>query len=104
MLVLGGGVPLAFAAMAKLIVDAVRPIETGVASGMNTVMRTIGGVVGGQVGAAILTANTIGEHGRADRVGVHGRLLDLRGGRLRRRADRAPRNALAVVVTGPRGC
>ena len=60
MLVLGGGAPLAFAAMAKLIIDAVRPSETGVATGMNTVMRTIGGVVGGQVGAAILTAQTIG--------------------------------------------
>jgi EmrB/QacA subfamily drug resistance transporter len=60
MLVLGGGAPLAFAAMAKLIMDAVRPSETGVATGMNTVMRTIGGVVGGQVGAAILTAQTIG--------------------------------------------
>ena len=60
MLVLGGGAPLAFAAMAKLIIDAVRPSETGIATGMNTVMRTIGGVVGGQVGAAILTASTIG--------------------------------------------
>ena len=59
MIVLGAGVPFAFAAMAKLIVDAVRPIETGVATGVNTVMRTIGGVIGGQVGAAILTAETI---------------------------------------------
>jgi EmrB/QacA subfamily drug resistance transporter len=50
----------AYAAMAKLIVDAVRPTETGVATGMNTVMRTIGGVVGGQVGAALLTSDTIG--------------------------------------------
>ena len=57
--VLGVGLPFTFAAMAKLIVDAVRPIETGVATGVNTVMRTIGGVVGGQVGAAILTAKTI---------------------------------------------
>lgn len=60
MLVLGGGLPFTFAAMAKLIVDAVRPTETGVATGMNTVMRTIGGIVGAQVGAAILTADTIG--------------------------------------------
>jgi EmrB/QacA subfamily drug resistance transporter len=57
--VLGLGVPFAFAAMAKLIVDAVRATETGVATGMNTVMRTIGGVMGGQIGAAILTADTI---------------------------------------------
>jgi len=60
MAIMGTGVPLAFAAMAKLIVDAVRPTETGVATGMNTVMRTIGGVVGGQIGAAILSADTIG--------------------------------------------
>ena len=59
MFVLGAGVPFAFAAMAKLIVDAVRPTETGIATGMNTVMRTIGGVIGGQLGAAILTAKTI---------------------------------------------
>jgi EmrB/QacA subfamily drug resistance transporter len=58
-LVLGIGLPFTFAAMAKLIVDSVRPIETGVATGVNTVMRTIGGVIGGQVGAAILTAETI---------------------------------------------
>jgi EmrB/QacA subfamily drug resistance transporter len=60
MLVLGGGLPMTFAAMANIIVDSVLPTETGVATGMNTVMRTVGGVIGGQVGAAILTANTIG--------------------------------------------
>ena len=57
---IGIGVPFAFAAMAKLIIDAVKPSETGVATGMNTVMRTIGSVIGGQVGAAIVTADTIG--------------------------------------------
>jgi EmrB/QacA subfamily drug resistance transporter len=60
MLVLGAGLPMTFAAMAKIIVDAVLPTETGVATGMNTVMRTVGGVVGGQVGAALLAANTLG--------------------------------------------
>jgi hypothetical protein len=59
MLVFGLGIPMTFAAMANIIVTAVRPTETGVATGMNTVMRTIGGVIGGQVGAAILTAETI---------------------------------------------
>jgi EmrB/QacA subfamily drug resistance transporter len=59
MIVLGSGIPFTFAAMAKVIVDSVRPVETGVATGMNTVMRTVGGVIGGQVGAAILTADTI---------------------------------------------
>jgi len=56
---LGAGIPFTLAAMGKLIIDAVRPTETGVATAMNAVMRTIGGVVGGQVGAAILTADTI---------------------------------------------
>ncbi len=60
MVFIGLGVPFAFAAMAKLIIDAVRPTETGVATGMNTVMRTVGGVIGGQVVAAILAADTIG--------------------------------------------
>jgi MFS family permease len=59
MVFIGIGVPFAFAAMAKLIVDAVRPSETGVATGMNTVMRTVGAVIGGQVGAAIVSADTI---------------------------------------------
>jgi hypothetical protein len=63
MLVLGGGLPMTFAAMANIVVQSVRPTETGVATGMNTVMRTVGGVIGGQVGAAILTADTIGSTG-----------------------------------------
>jgi MFS family permease len=55
MIVLGTGVGFAFAAMPKLISDAVDPSETGVANGMNTVMRSVGGVVGGQVGAALVS-------------------------------------------------
>ncbi len=61
---LGVGIALAFAAIPTLIIGAVDPSETGVATGINMVMRTIGGVVGGQVGAALLTARTVG----ADRV------------------------------------
>jgi EmrB/QacA subfamily drug resistance transporter len=57
--ILAGGLPMTFAAMASLIVLNVRPSETGVATGMNTVMRTIGGVIGGQAGAALLSADTI---------------------------------------------
>jgi EmrB/QacA subfamily drug resistance transporter len=53
------GITFSFAAMATLIVDAVRLSETGVATGMNTVMRTIGGVIGGQIGAAILSTDRI---------------------------------------------
>jgi EmrB/QacA subfamily drug resistance transporter len=54
---LGLGIGLAFAAMANLIVDAVRQEETGVATGMNTICRSIGGALGGQVVATILAAS-----------------------------------------------
>ncbi len=63
MVLVGAGVGLVYAMLAKLIVDSVSPEVTGIALGMNTVMRTIGGVVGGQVGAAILSAVTIGPSG-----------------------------------------
>jgi MFS family permease len=59
MVFLGAGLPMTFAGMATIIVETVRPSETGVATGMNTVMRTIGGVIGGQAGAALLSADTI---------------------------------------------
>jgi MFS family permease len=52
--ILGAGIGLAFASLANLIVEAVRPDQTGVATGMNTVMRTLGGAVGGQVGASVI--------------------------------------------------
>ena len=55
----GIGIGFAFSSMANLIVEAVRPDETGVATGMNTVMRSIGGSIGAQVGASILAANTV---------------------------------------------
>ncbi len=54
---LGAGMGMAFAAMANLIVQAVPPEQTGVATGMNTIMRTIGGSIGGQVTAAVVAAN-----------------------------------------------
>jgi EmrB/QacA subfamily drug resistance transporter len=57
---LGIGVGFAFASLANLIVEAVRPDQTGVASGMNTIVRTIGGAIGAEVGASILAANVIG--------------------------------------------
>ena len=56
---LGMGVGFAFAAMANLIVQAVRADETGVATGMNTIVRTIGGAIGAEVAASILAANTL---------------------------------------------
>jgi EmrB/QacA subfamily drug resistance transporter len=60
-LLLGVGVGFAFASMANLIVEAVRPDQTGIATGMNTVMRTIGGALGGQVAASILAASLLSD-------------------------------------------
>ncbi len=65
---LGIGVGFAFASLANLIVEAVRPDQTGVATGMNAVMRTIGGAIGGQVAASLLAASLLAngypsEHG-----------------------------------------
>ena len=55
---LGVGMGLAFAALGNLIVQAVPPQQTGVASGMNTVMRTLGGALGGQLAATWIVDNT----------------------------------------------
>lgn len=54
---LGLGIGFAFASMANLIVDAVPPSHTGVATGMNTIMRTIGGAMGGQIAASVVAAH-----------------------------------------------
>jgi MFS family permease len=51
---LGIGIGLAWAALGNLIVQAVPPTQTGVASGMNTVMRTLGGALGGQLSATFI--------------------------------------------------
>jgi len=56
---LGAGIGLAFASLANLIVEAVPPQQTGVATGMNTVMRTLGGSVGGQIGASVLAGSVV---------------------------------------------
>jgi predicted MFS family arabinose efflux permease len=57
---LGTGIGLAFASLANLIVEAVPPEQTGVATGMNTVMRSVGGSVGTTIGASIITATVVG--------------------------------------------
>ncbi len=54
---LGIGIGLAFAALGNLIVQAVPPEQTGVATGMNTVMRTLGGALGGQIVATLIADN-----------------------------------------------
>jgi MFS family permease len=66
--ILGVGIGLAFASLANLIVEAVPPDQTGVATGMNTVMRSLGGSVGSQIGASIIAGTVVGhalptEHG-----------------------------------------
>jgi MFS family permease len=57
---LGIGIGLAFAALGNLIVQAVPPQQTGVASGVNTVMRTLGGALGGQLSATFIASNVAG--------------------------------------------
>jgi len=54
---LGIGMGLAFAALGNLIVEAVRPDQTGAAAGMNTVMRTLGGALGGQISATFIAGH-----------------------------------------------
>ncbi|MCX4751665.1 MFS transporter [Kitasatospora sp. NBC_01287] len=55
--VMGVGFGLAFAAMSSLIVSAVPPAQTGVASGMNANIRTIGGSVGAALMASVVTSH-----------------------------------------------
>ena len=54
---MGAGIGFAFASLANLIVEAVPPGQTGVATGMNTIVRTIGGAIGAEIAATILAAN-----------------------------------------------
>ena len=65
---MGAGIALAFSSLANLIVEAVPPSQTAVATGMNTVMRTLGGAIGGQVGASLIAGTVVAaglptEHG-----------------------------------------
>jgi EmrB/QacA subfamily drug resistance transporter len=57
---LGLGIGLAFAALANLIVEAVPPDQTGVATGVNTIARSLGGALGSQVVASILAGAVTG--------------------------------------------
>src|SRR4051812_18073884 len=54
---LGIGIGLAFAALGNLIVQAVPPTQTSIATGTNTVMRTLGGALGGQISATFIADN-----------------------------------------------
>ena len=55
--VMSTGIGFAFAAMANLIVEAVPPVQTGEATGFNTLMRSVGAAIGSQVSAAILAGS-----------------------------------------------
>jgi EmrB/QacA subfamily drug resistance transporter len=67
----GVGFGLAFAAMSNLVVQAVPPEQTGVASGMNANIRTIGGSIGAAVMSSIVTAGA--HHGLPRQAGyTHG--------------------------------
>jgi len=57
---LGVGLGLAFSAMSNLIVQAVPPGQTGIASGMNANIRTIGGALGAAVMSSIVASGSAG--------------------------------------------
>ncbi len=57
-LLLGIGVALALSPLGNIVVQAVPPEQTGVATGMNSVMRTLGGALGGQLAATFIASNT----------------------------------------------
>jgi len=59
---LGVGIGLAFSALGNLMVGAVDPHQTGVATGMNTVMRTLGGALGGQISATFIAGQVLHHH------------------------------------------
>ncbi|SNS24832.1 drug resistance transporter, EmrB/QacA subfamily [Streptosporangium subroseum] len=55
--IMGAGFGFAFSAMSSLIVGAVPPAQTGVASGMNANIRTVGGSIGTALMAGVVTAD-----------------------------------------------
>ncbi len=72
---LGVGLGLAFSAMSNLIVLAVPPAQTGVASGMNANIRTIGGAVGAGVMSSIVTSTLLRSGLPAESGYAHGFLF-----------------------------
>jgi MFS family permease len=57
----GLGIGFAFSAMSNLVVEAVPPGQTGVATGMNANVRTIGGAIGSQIVASIIAAGIVAQ-------------------------------------------
>jgi len=60
--VMGAGMGLAFSSMSSIVVEAVSPQQTGVASGMNANIRTIGGAIGSGIAASILANGVSAAH------------------------------------------
>jgi EmrB/QacA subfamily drug resistance transporter len=58
-LLMGAGIGLAFAALPNLIVEAVPPEQTGIATGINTIARTIGGAFGTQIAGTVIAASVV---------------------------------------------
>jgi EmrB/QacA subfamily drug resistance transporter len=77
--VMGVGVGLIFACLSNLIVAAVPPEQTGVASGMNANIRTIGGSVGAAVMASVVTASVF-PNGLPEESGYTNGFMMLTGG------------------------
>jgi EmrB/QacA subfamily drug resistance transporter len=55
----GLGIGFAFSAMSNLVVEAVPPAQTGVATGMNANVRTIGGAIGSQIVSSVIVAGVV---------------------------------------------
>ncbi|WP_157108815.1 MFS transporter [Aldersonia kunmingensis] len=68
----GFGVGLTFACLASLIVGAVPPEQTGVASGMNANIRTIGGSIGSAAMSSIVAAQLLPDGLPAESGYTHG--------------------------------
>ncbi|MDX6539038.1 MAG: hypothetical protein QOI71_648, partial [Gaiellales bacterium] len=59
MALVGLGIGFAFSAMSNLVVEAVPPGQTGVATGMNANVRTIGGAIGSQIVASVIASGIV---------------------------------------------
>ncbi|HVC71060.1 MAG TPA: MFS transporter [Acidimicrobiales bacterium] len=74
---LGIGIALGYASMSNLIIEAVPPHQTGVATGMNTNIRNIGAALGSGIATSIIVSSLLKsgfprEHGYTASFGVSG--------------------------------
>jgi MFS family permease len=111
--IMGVGFGLVFSAMSALVVAAVPPSQTGVASGMNANIRTIGGSIGAAVMASIVTSQ-LGPSGLPEESGYTTGFAVLAGGLVlaalagllipsahrRRRTAGEPEHAEMAMVAG----